>query len=578
MMRLKAFSLFLLLSINSLALWAQEYGVNDSVSRRRAVEYYYMEARSYFEQDSLDRCFEMLQHCHALDSSSASVMFDLSSFYAFLNNDSVAYSLLSKVVDSEPENSYYNRALVNYYLKVNNLQAAIKVYERQVNNGNAKSGTYQNLFSLYAEAGEHEKAIGMLERIEKLEGSNEEIAFHKIRQYMELGDSVKAVDAVLELIGSNPDDTRCWTLLGNTYSSLGNREKALAAFKKALLLKPDDGYALTSLAGLYAGDEDDSLYCDVIERLLRSENLETESRIKALLQYIEYKQHTDSARVMRLVKELVALPYDKAEIANVYAHYLVLVKASPDTIASAFERVLSLEPENLTAIVKLLGYAVERNDVGAVLRYADEALPYLPDKLEIYYYKGISCYLLERKEEAMAVYREGLEKREHNSDPELVSTVYSMLGDLYHELSMIDECMQAYDSALVYNSSNISALNNYAYYLSLEGRDLQRALDMSHRTLSVEPDNATYIDTYAWILFQLGRYEEAKVYAEKLISLDDENSKVIYSHCGDIFAKCGDIDNAVKYWIMARDAGDESKILNKKIKKRRYYKDAERKR
>ena len=117
----------------------------------------------------------------------------------------------------------------------------------------------------------------------------------------------------------------------------------------------------------------------------------------------------------------------------------------------------------------------------------------------------------------------------------------------------------------------LDVLNNYSYYLSLEEKELQKALEMSHRTITTEPDNQTYLDTYAWILFKLGRYEEAKAYAEKIISLDEDMSYVVLHHIGDIFAKCGNIDKAVTYWEMARDAGDETKILNKKIKKRKYY-------
>ncbi|MBQ8337028.1 MAG: tetratricopeptide repeat protein [Bacteroidaceae bacterium] len=567
--------LFLVLAC-SMSAGAQEgCRGNDSVAHGRALDYYYIQARSHLMQDSIDRCFELLRHCYALDPSSASVMFDLSSFYAFLKKDSVSHAMLSKVVESDPQNSDYNKALVNYYLNAGDIESAIEVYEKMLETGHSKSETYEYLYSLYAEAGKHDKAIEALEKLEKLEGSNEEITFQKLRQYMSVGDSAKAVAAVYRLIDENPDDSRCWTLLGNAYSLLGDREKAVKAIDKALSLRPDDGYALSSLATIYVNDADDSMYCNVIERLLISENIGSEARLKALVQYIEYKYPTDSARVGRLMGEMIKLPFDMAEIANVHAQYLVLANAPSDTIVSAFERVLALEPENVSAIIKLLGYAIDRNDDDAVIKYTDEALPYLPDKLELYYYKGISYYMQKRYADAISVYEEGLRKRGEETAAELVSEVYALLGDLYHEQSMIDECMQAYDSALVYDSSNMSVLNNYAYYLSLDGKELQRALDMSYKTIVAEPDNATYIDTYAWVLFKLGRYEEAKAYAEKLIALNDM-SVVVYSHCGDIYAKCGDIESAVKYWIMARDAGDNSKLLEKKIKKRRYYEDAKR--
>ena len=562
----------LLLCLNAGA--QENYGVSDSVARMRAMEYYYLQARSFLEQDSVDRCFEILEHCHAIDSGSLTVMYDLSSFYAYMNKDSIAHDMLDRIVKADPSNLYYNKALVSYYLRVGNLDAAIKVYENLLDKVHSKSEIYMYLASLYSDTGEHAKAIEALDRLEKLEGANEEITVEKIRHYMALGDSAKAVDVALGVINENPEDMRYQTLLGTTYSALGDNDKALEVFQKVLEAKPDDVYALSSLAGLYAGYSDDSLYCDAIERLLMSESLDTESRIGALLKYIEYKQPTDTTRVLNLMHRMSELPFDELEIADVYSRYLMFIEASPEKVIPVLEKVLSLEPENVTAILALLNYAINRNDIEAVFKYADNAQPYLSDKLDICYYKGLSLYLLGRKNESVEAYKEGLEKRAADTDPELVSAIYALLGDTYHDLGALDACMQAYDSALVYDDANIGVLNNYAYYLALEGKELDRALEMSYKTIVKEPDNPTYLDTYAWVLFKLGRYEEAKAYVEKLVASDEESSPEVYHHGGDIFAKCGDMDRAVEFWIKARDAGDGSSVLEKKIKKRKYYKDA----
>ena len=114
-------------------------------------------------------------------------------------------------------------------------------------------------------------------------------------------------------------------------------------------------------------------------------------------------------------------------------------------------------------------------------------------------------------------------------------------------------------------------MNNYAYFLALDNKELNRALEMSQATISMTPDDPTCIDTYAWVLFKLGRYEEAKAYAEKLLQVNSDMSAVEYHHCGDIFAKCGDIGRAVECWTKAVELGDLSKVLRKKVKKRKYY-------
>ena len=107
--------------------------------------------------------------------------------------------------------------------------------------------------------------------------------------------------------------------------------------------------------------------------------------------------------------------------------------------------------------------------------------------------------------------------------------------------------------------------------------ELEKALEMSARTLRDEPDELIYVDTYAWILFLLERYDEAKLYADKLMAGDSAKSAVEYHHCGDIYAKCGDMERAVQCWVQARDNGDDSKVLKRKIKKRKYIPDGKKK-
>jgi tetratricopeptide (TPR) repeat protein len=179
--------------------------------------------------------------------------------------------------------------------------------------------------------------------------------------------------------------------------------------------------------------------------------------------------------------------------------------------------------------------------------------------------------------EALATFGSGLSKRTDADDSGFISDMFALVGDIQHELGNTADCYIAYDSALVYNADNLGALNNYAYFLSLEGRELDKAQQMSFKTVEAEPENMTYIDTYMWILFVLERYDEAKAYAEKLLSLGEEDAPVVLEHCGNIFAKCGDINRAVELWSEAQKQGGKSKILEKKIKRRKYISDGKKK-
>lgn len=543
----------------------------DNTARERAVEYYYLQAISMLEQDSLDASFELLEHCRMLAPGSSAVQYDLSAFYQFLGKDSLAHEMLEDIVAKEPLNMKYCEALVEYYYRINDKKSAIALYEQMLEHVDSKSDIYMSLYTLYSEEKEFEKAIDVLDKLEKAEGKSEVISLHRVKQLVMLQDSARALAAVEKMIEENPEDLQYQALQGDIYSMFGDFERSEQIYLSVVEKDSGDISSLTSLSNLYLMSERDSLYCDVVERLLKSERLGVEQRVSMLFDYSRYKDERDSTYVTSFFEEMLELPFDRLEVADLYVQYLLYRNAAPEKVIPVLDTILSIEPDNRSALLQQLLFAIERNDYEGVIKCSDNAILYIPDMLELYYYKGIALSLLNRDKETAEVLELGLSRRSSESAVEITAKSFSVLGDVYHELGLIDKCTEAYDSALIYNPSEISVLNNYAYYLSLEGKELERALAMSAKTIEAEPDNAIYVDTYAWILFSLERYEEAKAYADKLLQLDGEKSSVEYHHCGDIYAKCGDVARAVECWEKARELGDTSKILKKKIKKRKYY-------
>ena len=234
------------------------------------------------------------------------------------------------------------------------------------------------------------------------------------------------------------------------------------------------------------------------------------------------------------------------------------------------ERILDIEPTNTAARMMLLGEAVSKGDYREVIRLCEAGVEANPEMLEFYFYLAIGYNQAERSDDALATCREALENVTESSKKEVVSDFYSIMGDIYHTKKMNAEAYAAYDSALVYNPANIGALNNYAYYLSLERRDLDKAEEMSYKTVKAEPKNATYLDTYAWILFEKGNYAEARLYIDDAMKNNGAESDTIVEHCGDIYYMTGDVEGALKYWKQAQEMNSSSKTLKKKIEKKKY--------
>ena len=140
-------------------------------------------------------------------------------------------------------------------------------------------------------------------------------------------------------------------------------------------------------------------------------------------------------------------------------------------------------------------------------------------------------------------------------------------------MDQMENAYAAYDEALKYNDKNVMVLNNYSYFLSLEKKDLKRAERMSAQCIKLEPDNATYLDTYAWIFFMQGNYSLAKIYIESALGKDRTNSSELVDHYGDILFMSGEKDNAVEQWKKAKELGKESPVLDRKISEGIYIED-----
>lgn len=549
----------------------------DSTERARAVDYFFLQAHSLIEQGKYDAAYDLLEHCCYLQPESSAIQYDLANLYYFLGQRDKTVAILHKIVLDNPQNYQFWQHYVYALEREGRVEEVLAAYEEIVSLFPDKSENYITLASRYSERGEYAKAVEILKKYEAVEGASEIVTMMKHRNYLMMRD--KAALAEMEsLIAENPGDDQYVSLLAETYNFFGDEEQAFALHHKVLAATPDSYSSLLPLM-LHSRDEkNDSLYTLYAERLFKSEKCPDDIRADELKDFVSYKdERGEVGYVVSLLDELVELPhaFDAASITfKAYTRY----RALPEGQArGTLEKILSMEPEDKGVHLLLLQYAVSRSDYNDIITRCDAALMYYPDMLSLYFYRGLSCYHLGRKKEAIESYLNGIAKCAGTADTAELSDIYALLGDTYHEMGSVDKAMCAYDSALVYNAGNNGVLNNYAYYLALENRDLVRALDMSARTLQAEPDEAIYIDTYAWILFLLERYDEAAEYADKLIQMDAERSAVEYHHCGDIYAKTGDIERAVECWKIALEKGDDSKILKRKIKKKQYIPDGKKK-
>ena len=432
---------------------------------------------------------------------------------------------------------------------------------------------------------DYEKVIHTLDRLEQLDGKSEQISMEKFRMYLAMENKEKAFAEIENLAKEYPYEMRYLTMLGDVYLENGKEEEAYATYQKVLKEEPGYAPAMLSMASYYEKQGMDSLYRSQLDALLLNQKVESGAKVNVMRQLILRSERgdKDSTQIVGLFHAMLEQEQENADVAMLAAQYL-LSKRMDEEAKPVLWKILDIDPENKPARLQLLSFAISKEDLDEVIRLCAPAVEYMPEALEFYYYWGIAHYQKEEHDKALEVFKKGVRQVGPESDKNMVSDFYSIMGDLYHQKEMNTEAYAAYDSALVYKPDNIGALNNYAYYLSVERKQLDKAEEMSYRTVKAEPTNSTYLDTYAWILFEKGKYAEARIYIDQALQNGGDKSSVVVEHGGDIYFLSGEPDKALEYWIQAEklaaepvedesEARDEKelKLLKKKIANKKYY-------
>ena len=540
--------------------------------QQRKYDYFFLEAMRLKEKKDYASAFGLLQHCLDIHPNAASALYEVSQYYMFLRQVPQGQEALEKAVANAPDNYWYSQGLASLYQQQNELDKAVTLLEQMVVRFPAKQDPLFNLLDLYGRQEKYDEVISTLNRLEKRMGKNEQLSMEKFRIYLQMKDDKKAFQEIESLVQEYPMDMRYQVILGDVYLQNGKKQEAYDVYQKVLAAEPDNPMAIFSMASYYKQTGQEELYQQQLDTLLLNKKVTPDTKVGVMRQMIGENEQADkdSTQIIALFDRIMKQEQDDPQIPMLYAQYLLSKNMESESVP-VLEQVVDLDPTNKAARMMLIGAAVKKEDYKQIIKVCEPGIEATPDALEFYYYLAVAYNQAEKPDSVISICKRALEHTTADSKKEIVSDFYSILGDMYHTQKQMKEAYAAYDSALVYNPSNIGALNNYAYYLSVERRDLDKAEEMSYKTVKAEPNNATYLDTYAWILFEKGNYAEARIYIDNAMKSEGgDKSDVIVEHCGDIYYMTGDVDGALTYWKKALEMGSESKTLKQKIEKKKY--------
>ncbi len=514
----------------------------------------------------------LLDSCRTVNPNAAEAFYRLAQQYTDMGNDSLATQYLERAARLQPANDTYQESVAATYIQKRDYDSAIKAYENLYSHHRERTDVLDILARLYGAKKDYTRMLSTIERMEKIDGESDELTFMKMNVYEMRHDTKNAYRMLKALNDAHPNEPNYKVMLGNWLMNHSRRDEAFKCFQGALADDPQNAFALNSMYDYYRAGGDNASADELREKILFSSQTESKTKVTMLQQAIKESEQNggDSVVVLNLFDRTMAASPKDADISNMKAMYMKLKGMPVDSVNAAFEHTLTFEPDNNMARIKLIQDKWEKKKWDEVIALSTAGTQYNPEDMTFYYFLGLAYFQKDDDHHALDALKRGADEIDDHADPDMASDFYGVMGDILFKKKQQEEAFEAYDKSLKWKEDNIVVLNNYAYYLSELRRDLKRAEQMSFKTVQAEPTNATYLDTYAWILFLQKRYDEARAYIDRALQNDTDTvngpSAVVIGHAGDIYCMCGDTDRAVELWQRALKAGGDKAVLTRKIK------------
>lgn len=549
------------------------------------LDYFMMEAAKCRMQDNMSASMEMYRHCLEITPDSPEALFQLGLVHVYLKEDSLGMECLERALELDPDNAYYTEVLASLYIRRSETDEAVPLLERLNRLQGKRSDVLYQLANIYARNEEYARSIEVYDKMELLEGKLPSISRDKFALYMQMGDSISAFKELQSLCDEYPADLSYRIGMGYSYQQLGNFDEAMKIYEEVRRVDPDNMTLQMALMDYYKLQGQDSLFEATRDSILYAPQTATEDRAR-ILQQMSMASDADSAGMERMrgvFEHVLQVDSVNTDLMMLYAMYLEGTGRPAVDIHNVLVRVMAIAPDNEEATRWLLRYYGDQHDYISLEEVCRKGANYHPENLSYHYFLGVALLLQGEEKAALEAMGQGLRLRSADANPNMVASMFSSMGDVLHQLGKDQESYAQYDSALVYNPDDAMCLNNYAYFLSLKSENLDKAEEMSYRAVKAEPDNPTYLDTYAWIMFTKGKYAEAAECMDNIVPRDSlgqfleedtVTSAVVLEHAGDIAWMNGDTARASLLWYhaMVRSGKDISPVLLKKVRKKKYYK------
>lgn len=542
--------------------------VNDKkeLNENSEQQYYYvfLEANRKKLLGDLNGALANYYQCLEINPSSSAAMAEISKINEIIQNYPVAIKYAISAIEADPDNKWYGINLAKLYIVTNDYPNAIKVYKNLKEKFNDDIEISYNLATLYARSNMFKEAIVLYDEIEERSGVNESLSLRKQQLYLQIGQKTKAYHEIENLINHYPGEPRYYGILAEMYTTDNLFLKAEENYNKLFALDSTNTLGQLSIIDFYRKKMDYDKVFNTIGKVIENDEIEFNQKVMIFVSLLN-SQNEFQIYHEQIKDKLIVLKeryQDQKDGHTLYADYLIKMNLL-DEAKVELEYIVANYTANIIIWEQLLSIYSYKNEFENLYIKSKIAIDSFPKHSLFYLFNGVSANQTEKTANAIEILKKGLKTTEN--DPELEIDFYTNLGEAYHNNKEYEQSDYYFNLVLEKEPENLYVINNYSYYLSLREEKLEYAESISRKTIEAEPKNSTFLDTYAWILYKMGRYQDALVYMTKAIENGGSESDVVVEHFGDIHFKVGNKERAIELWKLSLEMGNKSEELKIKI-------------
>jgi tetratricopeptide (TPR) repeat protein len=517
-----------------------------------------------------DDAMGFFRECLVVNPASPAANFEVSEILDYNKRPDSSLAYIIKAVNGDPGNIWYRYFYAQNLQDLRRYKDVVKVYEDLIKMHPSTSELYYKLALAQLQAGEYKEAIDTYNTMQqKLDITDPDISMSKIEVFEKTKDYAKAEEEIQKLIKADPSTAQNYDMLGNLYELEGKKDKAFEEYQEIEKINPHDPMVHLSLADYYKTTNQDAKAFEELEKAFEEPSLDIDTKVRVILGLNTFT-NTDSIfnEAMTLSRIMVKSDPTQSKAHAVYGEMLEH-NQNLDEARKQYRLAVNGDSSKANYWNALLNIEAELNDSKDLETESSTALALFPNTAQFYYYNGAANIQLKNFDAALTAFKSGIFYVENDSN--LLETFYQNIGDASYYTRQYSASDSAYEEALLIQPNNDYVLNNYSYYLSVRDTNLALAEAMSKKSNQLRPNNDAYEDTYGWILYMAGKYQDAKDWEYKAILDGGDRDVTILEHYGDILFKLGDKDSALEYWMKAKQGGANSDLLEREIKDKQLY-------